>query len=585
MRKLDVRFLALGLAALGAASCSKGASSAVPSAPSESITNTQEAGVDEGGIVKAHGDHLVVLRRGRLFSVEVGDEALRPIDVVDVGPSPRHHAWYDEMLIHDDTIVVVGYSYQSWATEIGLFHIGDDGDLSHQHTFLLRSNDYYSSRNYASRLIGDKLVFYMPHALGYGDLAGATLPSVRDWSPRMQRRRGWNEILPERKILPSIEDAQHRVVHTVVTCDLGPRSTGCSAEGILGGHGRSFYVSPRAVYVWTHAGHSGHRLGDARPNAALYRLPLDGGEIGAVHVHGAPVDQFSFHESTDGHLNVLLRAEARGDAMWSPEVAAGDVGLLRVPLEQLEQRGTIVPADRYVALAQPQGPGAAFHNRFVGDVVLYGQGRSWGPAAGDEGSVYVHRYAEPGSATEAIELPHGVDRIEPLGRDGLIVGTDGQDLHFTTLSLSRRPGIVGRFTQPGASQGELRSHGFFFKPTRDRDGLLGLPVRHHDAPGYAHLFRGSAQVLYLAVDDLQLRALGALEADPTAGRDDRCITSCVDWYGNARPIFYRGRVFALLGYELVEGRVHDGALHETRRIDMSTLLRRQENDTPMPVAG
>jgi len=38
----------------------------------ESITNTQHAGVDEGGIVKLHGDHLVVLRRGRLFTVAVG---------------------------------------------------------------------------------------------------------------------------------------------------------------------------------------------------------------------------------------------------------------------------------------------------------------------------------------------------------------------------------------------------------------------------------------------------------------------------------------------------------------------------------
>src|SRR3954454_24584114 len=29
----------------------------------ESITNTQHAGVDEGGIVKLHGDYLVILRR------------------------------------------------------------------------------------------------------------------------------------------------------------------------------------------------------------------------------------------------------------------------------------------------------------------------------------------------------------------------------------------------------------------------------------------------------------------------------------------------------------------------------------------
>src|SRR6185503_14507497 len=32
----------------------------------ESVTNVQHAGVDEGGIVKVHGNHLVVMRRGRL---------------------------------------------------------------------------------------------------------------------------------------------------------------------------------------------------------------------------------------------------------------------------------------------------------------------------------------------------------------------------------------------------------------------------------------------------------------------------------------------------------------------------------------
>src|ERR1700675_2164963 len=63
----------------------------------ESVTNTQHAGVDEGGIVKLHGDHLVVLRRGRLFTVAVGDGALKPISAVDAfGPdiNPRS-TWYD----------------------------------------------------------------------------------------------------------------------------------------------------------------------------------------------------------------------------------------------------------------------------------------------------------------------------------------------------------------------------------------------------------------------------------------------------------------------------------------------------------
>lgn len=53
---------------------------ASPPAPSagtaESITNVQHAGVDEGGIVQVHGDHLVILRRGRLFTVRIGQDRL-----------------------------------------------------------------------------------------------------------------------------------------------------------------------------------------------------------------------------------------------------------------------------------------------------------------------------------------------------------------------------------------------------------------------------------------------------------------------------------------------------------------------------
>ena len=93
--------------------------------PAESVTNVQHAGVDEGGIVKTHGNHLVILRRGRLFTVAVGDGALKPVSAVnafgpDIDPTDT---WYDEMLIADNTVVVIGYSYESGGTEVGLFDI------------------------------------------------------------------------------------------------------------------------------------------------------------------------------------------------------------------------------------------------------------------------------------------------------------------------------------------------------------------------------------------------------------------------------------------------------------------------------
>ena len=71
-------------------------------ASADSVTNVQTAGVDEGGIVKVHGEHLVILRRGRLFTVSIRDAAARrrsrTVDAFGAGIDPRG-AWYDEMLI------------------------------------------------------------------------------------------------------------------------------------------------------------------------------------------------------------------------------------------------------------------------------------------------------------------------------------------------------------------------------------------------------------------------------------------------------------------------------------------------------
>lgn len=60
--------------------------------------------------------------------------------------------------------------------------------------------------------------------------------------------------------------------------------------------------------------------------------------------------------------------------------------------------------------------------------------------------------------------------------------------------------------------------------------------------------------------------LGKLDAHADEG-NDACRTSCVDWYGNARPLFVDGRIFALLGYELVEGELRGDRIAEKRRID------------------
>src|SRR5438874_1341886 len=230
---------------------SKASGYAMAKDEAESITNTQHAGVDEGDIVKLHGDHLVVLRRGRLFTVAIGSGALKPISTADAfGPEidPRY-TWYDEMLVSEDTVVVIGYSYERGGTEVGLFRIDDAGHLAYRSTYHLRSNDYYSSRNYASRLIGSKLIFYTPLYLNlWGGDPFDSFPAVRKWH-RGATQGEFRRIVPTTRIYHpanSTDDDYDTALHTVTICDLAGGSFDCKATSVIGPAGRVFYVSPQA---------------------------------------------------------------------------------------------------------------------------------------------------------------------------------------------------------------------------------------------------------------------------------------------------------------------------------------------------
>ena len=532
----------------------------------ESITNTQQAGVDEGGIVKLHGDHLVVLRRGRLFTVKVGDGALQPISSVDAfGPEINPDStWYDEMLVSDDTIAVIGYSYERGGTEVGLFHIDDFGKLAYQSTYHLRSNDYYSSRNYASRLIGNKLVFYTPLYLSVGAKDPfQSFPAVRKWHKGAKPEEFQRIVSASRVYRPEHEfDASYgTALHTVTVCDLANGGFACSATAVLGPPGRVFYVSENSVYVWVS---DWMRRGQQmRADSLLYRMPLDGSGPSALGVSGSPVDQFSFLESEDNHLNVLVRSDSAGDGMWQAESAAGDVALMRVPLASFSDGSEVVESSDYRKLPKPLG--STFQNRFIGDYLLYGTGSGWGkPDSRVQSKLFVVGWA--GDELNQIALTHGVDRIEQMGSNAVVIGTDGIDLHFTAIRLDDSPSIADSYIRKEASQGELRSHGFFYKPDGPDSGTLGLPISVPARAGYHHLFESSAAIMFLRNDGLHLEEAGELAARSDRAVDDACRASCVDWYGNARPLFFGGRVLALLGYEIVEGTVDDGRMRELRRV-------------------
>jgi hypothetical protein len=542
----------------------------VTGARAPSITNTQEADVDEGGIVKVAGDHLVILRRGRLFTVSLAGRSMTPVDHIDAfPPGTSGDAWYDEMLVSGDRVIVVGFSYERGGTEINRFRISPSGQLRYEDSHHLRSNDYYSASNYASRLIGSRLIFYTPL---YIDAAEpfAALPGLQRWTgkanaPFARTMPATRLYVPEP--LRRMPTGDLSTLHTVTQCDLAAPRLACRATAVLGSSSRTFYVSGEAVYVWTES----DRTISARSGAFVYRLPLDGSAPGAAQAWGGPIDQFSFAEDrTARRLRVVVRADSAGDAMWRSQRSEGATALLTFPISSFGDGSRVLPASGYRSLPVDKDSWN-FHNRFVGQHLLYSGGDF------NEHATTKPIYAVPlnGGAIARIGLPHGVDRIDIIGTDAIAIGNDTKErLGFSAIELVGKARLGDTYFLPAAREGEQRSQAFFFSPdpgsADGSSGMLGLPVTRDlgNSPVARFLGSGSA-IAYLRRDARRFSPAGELVANAEGARDDACKASCVDWYGNARPIFLNGRVFALMGYELVEGRVSGGLIGERARIDFA----------------
>jgi hypothetical protein len=560
-----------------------------------SITNNQETGVDEGGIVKMRGETLVVLRRGRLFTVDTSGDGLRAVDSVNawapgLTPEEAEDAWYDEMLVVDDWVVVIGYAYGRDGTEINRFRLDRRGSIRFVDSHLLSSNDYYSSRNYASRLVGRDLVLYTPGEIDTADEALAGAPKLIRW--RNGRRGEAQSILDPESVYraPTSPDGRPELeaLHVVTRCDLTrPRLT-CEATAILGPRSRTFYVAPDATYVWM-TGSDRYNGPQRLSHALVYRVPLDGSAPTAARVLGAPTDQFSFAEDrTAGVLRVLVRSEGDGDAMWRPEFSEGSAALLTLPLTRFDDGADGPdPADYRMLGALPDNAWRMV-NRFTADHALFTVSAS-GMGADGEGLTLLTAVPLAGGATTELLLSGRVERIEPVGNDALIISRGANSLLFETLNLApdvRQPQFFGpRITHTyefeGANGAETRSHAFFYQPDADSPGgergIMGLPVIPELEEG-TELFEQAAEMAFLRRRGDRVVPVGELLSDPAGQEDDGCQVSCVDWYGDARPIFVAGRVFALLGYELVEGVEVKGRLGERRRVSFAPRLANAPQD-------
>ena len=518
-------------------------------------------GVDAGDLVQAVGEHLVVLRRGRLFSIATVGDRFQTVDSIEAFATGATalRDWTEQMFAVGDTVAVVAFSAARGGTEISRFRVSPTGELSWIDTHQL---DRGGPSGVTARLVDGRLILVSVEDLdeeGGGNPLDL-LPAAARWSPD-----GWSEAA-------RLVDADAVFVAaplrpfgggrldlaSVTRCDLAAPVLDCDAISTLAPGLREFHVAADAVYVWTQ-----QPLGADRTDPAwLYRIPHDEGRPGAIQVFGDPVGPSSFGLGADGtRIDVLVKRPEADDAGQAPEFALGRPALLRLPLTRFgDGAGVAADADYLVLLGPAE---ARVHDVvLVHGAVLYAH-KPWHSSEQRDELVAV---AASSATPTVLDTASDFYRITPAGRDAVASGgSAGLPFNVVDLDEAGGPAIGPRYEQPDAREHQSRAHPFRYRadpesPDGER-GLLALPV------GEA-LTR--MDMLFLRRNGDQLTEAGRLTATATPRRDDGCRASCAAWNRDVRAVFAGRRIFALLGYELVEGELTlEGEVHEIRRLDFT----------------
>ena len=590
-----------------------------------SITNVQEAGVDEGDVVKQIGRFLIVLQDGRLFSIDTeagsgGELAL--VDRANVYRSvPREddeEDWYDELLVRGDRIVVTGYSYRRDVSELGVYRLTPDGRFEREGIFQIESGDYYDPNNYSTRLIGDDLVIYTPFNLARPESGRVHFPRVARVEPGAA---GWDRVGPARpladlrSVYGPLTDTFEPVMHSVSVCPLARTDAGrdlrCRTRAFIGPHARNLYVTPEHIYLWIGGADNSfwsaeepdcpgdHRASfDEVERATVYRIPVGVGDPTGVTVRGAPFDQFSFDES-NGALRALVEWRAMGCYRDRDEPV--HVSYLSLPLSHFGRHVSEAPPSAFRVL--PPTTSSDVANRFTATHLAYAplneaeydeEERDYRRRAIPRASqLRVVPLARPGES-RSIPLDHNVRRLEVVGDDLFVSGRTAGSFEGSSLSYidtEDAPRLASALRLDRRFDGEGRSHAFNLSLAPDGSALFGLPTYAHvPAPSDEAWWSLPSDLSFFSLDPQgRMRPAGTLasamprllgsddsEEHLLDGEPDRdaipgysCEVSCVDWYGNSRPIFTGGRIFALSATELIEGRLEGGRIVEVQRLDFA----------------
>lgn len=554
--------------------------------PKTSITNNQDSDVDEGDIVKLAGKFLVVLQDGRLFSVD-SSRTLRLVDRINLYQHGEE-AWYDELLVYGMQLVVTGYSYRDSATVITVLSINESGVFTLEARYQLESRDYYSSHNYASRLVHGQLLIYTPLNLLSSNInEPLQIPRIRRWTSQNGYTE-WHPLFSVTDIYTPIQATFDPQVHAISICPVNQNATlQCESRAIIGPYQRELYVSGSNAYLWVVSderdwAYDWNRWEECQSiatsmqfpqaGAVAYQFPLNKSYVLAARAQGAPADQFAFQEAS-GYLYALTKRVPIG--CYSYQGTA--MQFASIPLSRFASTPGYFYATESIRL--PSAYGWNLEERYTDTHLLYGtpQGSNQAYWYGDEPYKQGQLIAVPLEApqnTITLSLPHSMERVETFGRNAVVFGYQADyKMAVSTIDLIHQPHVVDTKQIGDVVESEGRSHAFNYISNDDGSGTFGLPtvVSQRSRVDTSYNRQEPSDVQFFNANRwLKISPLGFLGGIPESAEGYTCEVSCIDWYGNARPIFVDGRIFALTGTELIEGTVQNNTIVETGRLRLTS---------------
>ena len=536
----------------------------------------EQQGVDAGDDAKVFGRFLVILRRGRLFSFDLGlggprEGTMRLIGFVNLygaTGSAEFRRLY-KLMVRGDQIVVAGYEVAARDVEIQLLRIDGDGVVRRTATHQLRVNCAYGRCD--ARLAGDKLVILAssPLTATTADSPSALL-AMRRVLPT-SKAEGFRSLVTPRDMFAFPNDSlvgSAPYLNSIAICDVTSPALSCEARVIIGPRKDGFHVSPTTAYVWAHGGDHPNVL---RPNegaVTLFRVPLSDHAPQAVRLNGGPFDRLSLNE--DAHAT--LRLFASGDSHYGPRsLPAGGAreaaALFKLRPTDFGDGTRDAPASAHRTLPLDEGIGVG--SEFVGSWLLYTVGGGYFRHASPSTTLFAVR--TDSGAPRRIKLPYYVERIAPVDSDAIVIGTAASDtLHFLRIDPSSTSPLGGHFVLANPSRQESEGDGFFHGSIGSDRGLLAIPGRGYGRSDSTHWVSGSTSVVFARASRRGFAEIGSLSITPGTPEQDSLEVQSGwfdDWYGNARGILVEQRIFALIGYELIEARMIGGRLVEQRRIN------------------